>query len=65
MKKILTTLAVVIAAIFIFNACTKVESLPYYANGTAITLSANKTAVTATPADSNNAVIAFSWSNPK
>jgi hypothetical protein len=47
------------------TACTKVADLPYYENGKSVTLTANKTAVTPTPADSLNQVIAFSWTNPE
>jgi hypothetical protein len=45
-------------------ACKKVESLPNYANGTAITLSASKTSVTPTLADTTKEVVAFTWTNP-
>ncbi len=48
----------------VFMACKKVENLPSYNDGSAVTLSASKTAVIATAADSNNAVIEFSWTSP-
>ncbi len=65
MKRILTALTVALTAVLFFNACHKVDSLPMYANGTAITLTASKTAVVPTPADSAKEVISFSWTNPK
>ena len=64
MKKILTTLSIVLIVVYFFNACTKVDSLPYYDKGNAITLTASKTTVAPTPADTANAVIGFSWTNP-
>ncbi len=45
-------------------ACKKENALPNYANGTAITLSASKTAVTPTIADSTKDVVAFTWTSP-
>lgn len=62
MRKILAITA--LFALF-FTACKKVENLPNYGNGEAVTLTASKTAVTSTAADSNTAVISFSWSDPK
>jgi hypothetical protein len=46
-------------------ACTKLEDLPFYLNGNPVVLTASKTAVTPAVGDSNNAVISFSWTNPK
>ena len=48
-----------------FAACKKIEPLPFYEKGTAVTLSASKTTVTPVPADSNRTVIDFSWTSPK
>lgn len=50
--------------IFAFAACHKVADLPLYGNGTAVTLSASKTSIAPTPADSLNNVVTFSWTNP-
>ena len=49
----------------LFSSCEKIEKLPFYENGTPVTLTASKAAVVPTPADSANNVITFSWSNPK
>lgn len=54
-----------LTAVLVFVACTKVDDLPNYENGTAVTLTPSKTSVIATPADSSNAVISFSWTTPK
>ena len=55
----LASLLVVVVA-----GCHKVADLPYYDKGTAVTLTANKSTVAATPADSLAKVINFSWTNP-
>jgi hypothetical protein len=65
MKKILSIFSFVLTAGLFFASCTKVEDLPQYGNGNAVTLSASKTAVVATPADSLNNVLGFSWTSPK
>lgn len=51
--------------VLVISACKKVDDLPYYDLGTPITLTASKTAVTPTPADSLAQVITFSWTNPE
>jgi hypothetical protein len=53
------------AVILFFTACHKVDDLPLYTNGSAITLSSSVAAVAAAPADSSNKVLALSWTNPK
>jgi len=65
MKNIFKILALAVTTVVMVTACTKVADLPYYENGNPVTLTASKTAVTATPADSLNAVIDFSWTNPE
>lgn len=47
------------------TACDKPNLLPVYRNGNAVTLTASKTAITPTPADSSNTVVTFSWTNPE
>jgi len=51
-------------AAVVFNSCHKVADLPLYKKGNAVILSASKTAIAPTPADSLNNVVTFSWSNP-
>src|SRR4026208_1761064 len=65
MKSIINKLTIAIAGIVLFAACRKVDDLPYYANGNAVTLAANKTSVTPTLADSTTEVVRFSWNSPK
>lgn len=48
-----------------FSACNKVKDLPYYANGSPVTLSANVTSITPTAADSTKSVVNFNWTDPK
>lgn len=65
MKKILAIFSTATVVALLFAACTKVDDLPYYENGNAVTLSSSKTAVAPTPADSLTNMIAFSWTNPE
>ena len=66
-KLILSSLALMV----IFSACnktdnlTKVDALPVYQLGVSPVLSSSTTTVAPTLADSNNAIINFSWTNPK
>lgn len=54
-----------VAAITVFlAACRKMENITTHGEGTAVSLTADKTAVTATPADANTEVIKFSWTSP-
>ena len=65
MKKIISIFSIVVTAAFVFTSCTKVESLPYYSKGNAVTLSANKTTVAPTAAEATTSVVNFSWTSPK
>ncbi|MEO6452504.1 MAG: SusE domain-containing protein [Ginsengibacter sp.] len=47
------------------NSCKKIENLPQYENGTAVTLTASKTSVAPALADSLTNVVTFSWSSPQ
>ena len=53
------------AVILFYSACNKVDNLPVYSTGSAVTLSSSVASVAAAPADSSNNVLAFSWTNPK
>ena len=55
----------VAVVLLVVLACNKVNELPYYGNGTAVTLTASKTAVTASQLDSTTAIVDFYWTNPK
>ncbi|HMI77138.1 MAG TPA: SusE domain-containing protein [Ferruginibacter sp.] len=71
MKKISKLIPALLAVMIIFSACkkvdnlTKVEALPVYVLGTSPVLSSSAAATAPALADSNNAVITFSWTNPK
>ncbi len=45
-------------------SCTKIEDLPSYGNGQAVTLGPSKFAVVPTPADSLSTVLSFFWTSP-
>ncbi len=65
MKNIKKYLSLAAVLVLIVSACHKVEDLPYYEEGKSVALSADKTAVAPTPADSITNVITFSWTNPE
>jgi len=65
MKNILKAFLLVACAGLIFAACNKLEDLPFYKNGNAVTLSSTKDVVTPMPSDSLNEVVGFSWTNPE
>ncbi|HQV59910.1 MAG: SusE domain-containing protein [Chitinophagaceae bacterium] len=65
MKNIFKILTLAVTTVLMVTACTKVADLPYYDNGTAVVLTASKTSVAPTPADSLSAVISFSWTSPE
>jgi len=71
MKHILKIFAAVIAIIGFTTGCnkvdnlTKVDALPVYAAGVSPVLSSSLTSVAPTIADTNTAVITFSWTDPK
>jgi len=64
MKRIYSALSIILATALVFAACTKVDDLPVYEKGSAVTLSASSTTVAPGPADSSKKVLAFSWSKP-
>ncbi|HPH86125.1 MAG TPA: SusE domain-containing protein [Ferruginibacter sp.] len=64
MKHIFKISSFILAIAMIFSACKKVDDLPVYNNGSAVSLSSSVSAVAAQAADSNNVVVSFSWSNP-
>jgi hypothetical protein len=64
MKNMLRAFLLMVCAGVIFAACNKLEDLPFYKNGNAVTLSSSVASVSPTPADSLLEVIAFTWTNP-
>ena len=65
MKKLLSIYTLLAATILFVGGCRKVENLPFYSNGNAVSLTASKASVVPSAADSNSQVISFSWTNPK
>lgn len=49
----------------VLAGCTKKASNPYYANGTAPSLSASSMTIAPAPSDSLNNAVVFSWTDPK
>src|SRR5215203_4591014 len=46
-------------------SCNKVDDLPFYGQGSAVSLTASAATVAPTPADSAKSVVDFTWSDPK
>jgi len=71
MKNIFRLFMLMVGTVSIFSACNKVDNLtkqdalPVYALGISPVLSSSTTTVAPTLADSSNAIISFSWTNPK
>lgn len=71
MKNIFKILFAAFATAGLLTACNKVdnlyevEELPYYQAGVSPVLTSSVTAVAPALADTNNAVIVFSWTNPR
>ena len=49
----------------LLTACSKVDSLPVYGEGTAPTLTASASTIAPVAADSNKVALTLSWTNPK
>ncbi|HET7898901.1 MAG TPA: SusE domain-containing protein, partial [Flavisolibacter sp.] len=64
MKKLTIYFSFLAAALLLLAGCSKVEPLPYYNDGSQVTLSASKTSVVPTPADSAKAVLTLNWTSP-
>ena len=48
----------------VITACSKMDSLTLYSNGTPVVLTASSTNIAPAPSDSNKVVASFSWTNP-
>lgn len=64
MKNIFKFISLAVTIVLVITACNKVKDLPFYTNGTQVTLSSSKASVTLTPADSATKLITFSWTSP-
>ena len=65
MRSILNFFFLLAGVTIVLMACDKKESLPYYTNGSAPTLSASTTTIAPAPADSDKVALTLTWSNPK
>ena len=63
--KYLSKLIYVAILITGFAACKKVGDLPFYANGSAVTLTSSVTTIAPTAADADETVLTLNWTNPK
>ncbi len=64
MKQISKLLLGAISAMLLFTACDKKAELPFYNNGSAVTLSSTVKTIAATVADSNKSVLPLTWTSP-
>jgi hypothetical protein len=64
MKNIFKILSIVVSAAAVFVACTKMDKLPFYKNGNAVTLSSDVTTITPSASDSDKTVLTLSWTSP-
>lgn len=65
MRSILNYILLLTGVTVFLAACNKVDDLPYYGKGTAVSLTASTATVAPTPADSSKSVVDFTWSDPK
>ncbi len=65
MKKNLVIFSITVIATIFFAACNKVDDLPFYENGNAVTLTSSATSIAPGPADSLKNMVTFSWTNPE
>ena len=62
--KYLSKLFLLAAITVTFSACEKVNDLPFYPDGSPVTLTASTTTIASTPADSNKVALALNWTSP-
>src|SRR4051812_33448244 len=65
MKRIFNIIVQLFTVVLVFSACDKVDDLPFYTTGNAVTLSSSAASVTPTEADSTNNVLTFNWGDAK
>jgi starch-binding outer membrane protein SusE/F len=64
MKYKIYLIAMAVLGVVAMTGCDKVEDLPYYEEGKAVTLSASSTNIAPPPADSNSVALTLSWTYP-
>ena len=65
MKNIFKYLLFAMGVLLMYSSCKKVDDLPFYSNGAPAVLSSSATTIAPATADSNKAVVTFSWTSPK
>jgi len=63
MKKI-SNLLLFTLSLFAFASCDKVDDLPLYGEGNAVTLTSSAPTIAPAPADSNKVVLTYNWTYP-
>ncbi len=64
MKSIKNYLLPLTGLLLFLAACHKIDDLPYYEKGSAVSLSASSVSIKPTAADSSKNVVTFSWTDP-
>jgi hypothetical protein len=64
MKNLIKILLLSAVVTVLYTACDKVDDLPYYDNGKAVTLSSSATTLAPPAADSSKTVLSLSWTYP-
>ncbi|MEJ7911749.1 MAG: hypothetical protein WKF70_01245, partial [Chitinophagaceae bacterium] len=64
MKQFVNYFLLIAAAAVLFAACDKVDALPRYEAGKAVTVAASSAAIAPPAADSNKVALTLSWSSP-
>lgn len=64
MKQFFKLSLVITTVVLAFAACSKLDPLPHYDNGSAVTLTSSASAITPALADSNSVVVSFNWTRP-
>lgn len=65
MKKFIKSILAVFAVALTIMSCDKADDLAVFNAGNTVVLSSSVAAIAPAPADSNKAVVSFSWTNPK
>ncbi|MCZ2460365.1 MAG: SusE domain-containing protein [Chitinophagales bacterium] len=64
MRKIFNSILIIANIALVIAGCDKIEDLPYYNKGNAVTLSASSTSLTPGVADSTKAILNLNWTYP-
>ncbi|MDQ3277221.1 MAG: SusE domain-containing protein [Bacteroidota bacterium] len=64
MKKLSSLFSFFTIAILVMAGCKKVDPLPFYNDGSKVSLTASQTTIVPTPADSAKTMVTFAWTDP-